>query len=198
MEKEEIIEEKEVDTRETGESESETTEKKFTQEQLNKLIGEARVRGREQGIKEGRESAIQELEQQLRDQASQKFREKYGVNDDDELDTIFGKGQQYDTLSEENETFGKQLKDKDAFIALLQSHIPQSRFDDVKAILGSKGLDITAENIQSELATHPEWMPASTPIQTSQKTISSLGPVVPDNSDPELTERDLAKKYFGY
>ena len=46
--------------------------------------------------------------------------------------------------------------------ALLKSGISQSRWDDARAILTAKGLEITQENITSELATHPEWSGAST------------------------------------
>ena len=42
--------------------------------------------------------------------------------------------------------------------ALLKSGISQGRWEDAKAILTAKGLDITQDNIISELQTHPEWL----------------------------------------
>lgn len=186
------FEETNVDTRETNSgSETATTEKTFTQDQINELIGRAR--------KEGRESAMRDLESQLqsaRDDATAKLREKYGVNDDSELDALFGKGQQYDSVFEENTTYGKQLKDKDAFIALLQSNIPASRFDDVKAILGAKGLEITSENIQNELATHPEWLPAAPKQESGIIKLDTTTPESHDNSEEK--EFEDAMRVFGY
>jgi hypothetical protein len=41
--------------------------------------------------------------------------------------------------------------------ALLKSRIDPARWEDVKLILGGKGLEVNAENIEGMIATHPEW-----------------------------------------
>ena len=64
----------------------------------------------------------------------------------------------YDVLNEEYTTQGSQLKQVLAENALLKSGISQGRWEDAKAILTAKGLDITQDNIISELQTHPEWL----------------------------------------
>lgn len=113
------------------------TEKMLTQSQVNELVGKAR--------QEGRESALRDL------------LTRYGVNDDKELDVIFGKGQTYDDLNDDYSTQGVSLKEVSAENALLKSRIAEERWDDVKLILGGKGLDVNTENIETLLPSHPEW-----------------------------------------
>ena len=133
-------------------------EKLLTQSQVNELVGKAR--------KEGRESAMKDL--LLR----------YGVNDENELNDIFGRGQAYDDLDYDYQNQGKSYKDAMAENALLKSHIDESRWDDVKLILSGKGLEINAENIATLLPTHPEW--------NGNNLNGSL------NGEPKLLTQDMA------
>lgn len=133
-------------------SEVQPTEKMLTQSQVNELVGKARA--------EGRESALKELYG------------RYGVNDDNEMNDMFGKGQGYDILNEEYQNLNGNFKNLSAENALLKSGVVANRWDDVKAILGMKGMDVSVENIQAELATHPEWTNA---------------PAQPSTAKPELT-----------
>lgn len=114
------------------------SEKMLTQSQVNELVGKAR--------KEGRESVMKDL------------LVRYGVNSEDELDSIFGRGQAYDDLDYDYQNQGKSFKDAMAENALLKSHIDESRWEDVKSILGYKGLEVNAENIANLLPTHQEWL----------------------------------------
>jgi len=132
-------------------------EKMLTQSQVNELVGKARA--------EGRNAALKELYG------------RYGVNDDNEMNDVFGKGQGYDLLNEEYETLNGNFKSLSAENALLKSGIVANRWEDVKAILGNKGLDVTTENIESEIATHPEWREVA-PEVAEDKTIT-----------PELAEK---------
>lgn len=139
-----VTEENPVEDAGEGEPEPEPEaeqEKMLPQSQVNELVGKARAEGRAAGKAE----ALQELY------------DRYGVNDDNEMNDIFGKGQGYDLLNDEYETVNGNFKNVSAENALLKSGVVATRWDDVKAILGSKGLDITVENIQSEMSTHPEW-----------------------------------------
>ena len=130
-------------------------EKTFTQSQVNAMVGKAR--------KEGRESAMKEL------------LSRYGVDTEDEMNDVFGRGQAYDYLNDEYETQSTSMKDINAENALLKSHISEDRWDDVKLILNGKGLDVNAENIEMFLPSHPEWRGASS-TSTSQITLSNTEP----------------------
>lgn len=120
----------------------------FTQTQMNRLAGKAR--------EEGRTSALKDL-----------FA-RYGVADEDELNGIFGKGQTYDDLNDEYAAQGNSIREVKAENALLRTGIVPERWDDVKAILGTKGLEVSQDNITAELATHPEWRGAS--VDITEKT----------------------------
>ena len=136
-----------------GEPEPEP-EKMLTQSQVNELVGKAR--------QEGRLSAMKELY------------ERYGVSDDNEMNDIFGKGQGYDLLNDEYTNLNGKYGDVAAENALLKSGVVTSRWSDVKAILGSKGMDITVDNIQAEMATHPEWQ--NTSAVSAEEPVKELTP----------------------
>ncbi len=110
----------------------------FTQEQVNELVGRAR--------QEGRKSAAQEL-----------FK-RYGVESDDELNDLFGKGQSYEVLNDDYQTQSGEFRRISAENALLKSKVPENRWEDVMLILTGKGLDITPDNIMAMSETHPEWL----------------------------------------
>ena len=110
----------------------------FTQEQVNELVGRAR--------QEGRKSAAQEL------------LKRYGVENDDELNDLFGKGQSYEVLNDDYQTQSGEFRRISAENALLKSKVPENRWEDVMLILTGKGLDITPDNIMAMAETHPEWL----------------------------------------
>lgn len=110
----------------------------FTQEQVNELVGRAR--------QEGRKSAAQEL------------LKRYGVENDDELNDLFGKGQSYEVLNDDYQTQSGEFRRISAENALLKSKVPENRWEDVMLILTGKGLDITPDNIMAMTETHPEWL----------------------------------------
>lgn len=142
----------ETETVETEETETDTeipsAEKLFTQSQVNDLVGKTRMETREQTYR-----AIYG---------------RYGVNDEIGMDELVGNAQMYETVRGEYDEAKKGWEETNAsrdaelakikeHVALLESGIDKSRFDDAKAIIKAKGLEVTAENIQNELATHPEW-----------------------------------------
>lgn len=121
----------------SAENGTKTEDVRFTQEQMNKIAGKAR--------EEGRASALKDLFSKL------------GVADENELSEIFGKGQTYDDLHEEYSSQGNSIREIRAENALLRTGVLPERWDDVKAILGTKGLEVSKENIEQALPTHPEW-----------------------------------------
>lgn len=182
---EDTVEEVEPETEDLKTEEVE--EKKLTQSQVNELVGRAR--------QEGRESALKEL-----------FN-RYGVSEESEMNDVFGKGQAYDSLNDEYAGINDSYKAVMAENALLKSHIDISRWDDVKLILSGNGLEITQENIESLLPSHPEWRPtgvASTledgegeaPVQKNA-VLRRLGSEISSQPD-EVTEEEKFKKLFGF
>lgn len=173
-------------------------EKMLTQSQVNELVGRAR--------QEGRESALRELYG------------RYGVSGDTELNDVFGRGQAYVTLDDDFKAEQSSNKALLAENALLKTKVDESRWEDIKAILGSKNMDITPENIEAEIPTHPEWrqtaVAAAQPQQPQQDSLlqgqqpqqqavlRKLGSesTAKDggNGDDEESEKERAMKLFGF
>lgn len=178
-------------------------EKMLTQSQVNELVGRAR--------QEGRESALKELYG------------RYGVSGDSELNDVFGRGQAYLTLDDDFKAEQSSNKALLAENALLKTKVDESRWEDIKAILGSKNMDITPENIEAEIPTHPEWrQTVSVQQQQAQPQQDSLQPQPQQaaqqpqqqavlrklgsestakdggNGDDEESEQERAMKLFGF
>lgn len=178
-------------------------EKMLTQSQVNELVGRAR--------QEGRESALKELYG------------RYGVSGDSELNDVFGRGQAYLTLDDDFKAEQSSNKALLAENALLKTKVDESRWEDIKAILGSKNMDITPENIEAEIPTHPEWRPTVVAAQQQsqvqpqqdspqpqqqpqqpqqQAVLRKLGSESTakngGNGDDEESEKEQAMKLFGF
>ena len=193
-----------------GVSEAQAT-KTFTQSQVDEIAGKIR--------KETREKVTRDLFS------------RYGVNTAEELDDLFGDAQRFataqDDFASKEKAWNEQAAARDQEllavkerVALLESGIDNGRFEDARLILKGKGLDVTAENIAAELATHPEWkkqeptpveasglpfvknpnpapVPASQPETPATKiSIPTLGNNSADNPQPELSERERALRMF--
>lgn len=130
-------------------------EKMLTQSQVNELVGRAR--------QEGRESAMRELYG------------RYGVSSDEEMNDVFGRGQTYAALDDEYNKQKESMVQLMTENALLKSNIDAARWDDVKYILKGKGYEVTPENIEAEIASHPEWRTAS--VATASTNVEGGGTV---------------------
>ena len=182
----------------------------FTQSQVDEIAGRTR--------------------KETRDKTLRSVYSRYGVSSEEELDDLFGNAQRFETLQEDYDNERKSWKELDdqrnselnalkESVALLESGIDRNRYEDAKFILKGKGLDVTVENINQELATHPEWKATvgpeagngeshfrKLPPQLSEKapmkpdepktSISVLGNSSSDNPQPELTDRERAMKLF--
>lgn len=179
-----------------------STEKMFTQSQVNEIVGKAR--------KEGRERALRETFS------------RYGVDSEEGLDDLFGDAQRYTTVQEMYDADKKmweeqglardnELAEVKQRVALLESGIDKERYDDAKFILTGKGLDVTTENILNELATHPEWkkqeeetnkfMSDELASKFKKKVepatkIDVLGNESYQQEEPGMSERDQAMNMF--
>lgn len=166
-------EKSEFSQRDTDQSVSAPQEKMLTQSQVNELVG----RARQEGFQKGRDSAMSSLY------------ERYGVSDEDELNGIFGKGQIYDSLNEEMASQGGLYRDALAENALLKSKVNEDRWDDIRLILSGKGLDITAENIESMIPSHPEWRQTqATPPQNQQPQLN-----LNSNPQAQISPEDMER-----
>ena len=135
-------------------------EKMLTQSQVNELVGRAR--------QEGRESAMRELYG------------RYGVSSDEEMNDVFGRGQTYAALDDEYNKQKESMVQLMTENALLKSNIDAARWDDVKYILKGKGYEVTPENIEAEIASHPEWRTV-----TPTPTAVAAAPAVADQNQPQ-------------
>ena len=163
----------------------EEVEKTLTQSEVNALVGEARAKGREKGLAEGREEAMREL------------MAKYGVGSQEELDGIFGKGQSYDMLNDDYTQQGNEFSAIREENALLKSEVIPEKWEDAKLILKGKGLEINLENINSEIATHPEWV--SKGGQEVQEEMPPKIKVLGEDSEKkrvEPSDDEIIGKYF--
>lgn len=138
-------------------------EKMLTQSQVNELVGRAR--------QEGRESAMRELYG------------RYGVSSDEEMNDVFGRGQTYAALDDEYNKQKESMVQLMTENALLKSNIDAARWDDVKYILKGKGYEVTPENIEAEIASHPEWRTAS--VATASTNVEGGGGTVGVPNQPQ-------------
>lgn len=185
------------DINEVHDESQNAAEKMVAQSKVNEIAARAR--------QEGRDSALKEL------------LAKYGVGSDTELDDLFGKGQSYVDLDNEYNAQRQSYSDALAENALLKTRINQDRWEDVKLILGGKGLEITPENIEMYLVSHPEWRTMGvtesnvlTPEMGEQlaqnignnnavnqkATLRKLGNEA--SPEPTLSEEELARKLYGF
>ena len=181
-EPEEEVAEEEVEVPE--ETHDEVEEKMLTQSQVNAIAAKAR--------QEGRDAAMKEI------------LERYGVGEETEMNDVFGKGQAYDTLNDEYAQMGASYKDVMAENALLKTKVDMNRWEDIKLILGGKGLEVTVENIEAELPSHPEWKGLENrnpevikEPETKPATLRKLGSDVTPPVDETLAEEERVRKMFG-
>lgn len=154
-----------------------SAEKLFTQSQVNDLVGKTRMETREQTYR-----AIYG---------------RYGVDDEVGMDELIGNAQRYDTIRSEYDDAKKgweatsaardaELMEVKEHVALLESGINRSRFDDAKAIIKAKGLEVTNENIQNELATHPEWKGST--VEKKEEENPNFKPLPKNTGKPLVDE----------
>ncbi len=170
----------------------------FTQEQMNEKIGSTRVETRERTFKY--------------------VYDRYGVENEEQMDELFGNAQRYETLKEQydaeraerelaEKTRADELAGLKEQVALMQSGIDSDRYEDAKLILKGKGLEVSLENIENELATHPEWKKVEAQVEPAPfikkenpEPVSKIS-VLGNSKDvkpvsPELDEKAQARKLF--
>lgn len=202
--KEDIVDnpqgEVETPTPESGvEGEEGTGEKMLSQSEVNRLIGQARQAGRESALKEIEAIKSQSAEEGRNSYMNELFA-KYGVSGQEELDGIFGKGQAYDSLNDDFNQQAYSMNGLKGEVALLKSNIDESRWDDVKFILGGQGLDVNSDNIATMLPSHPEWLKGynATPsnVVDDSARLKVLGNEITNEEVDTESEEEKIKRLF--
>lgn len=153
--------------------EEKPAQKTYTQEELNEKI---RVR-----LERARKSLYQ----------------KYGVEDENGLDVMHGKAQDYDAMSNEltirTNKYNELADTYNALVeeyAFLKNGIDPAKKEDIKFYFKGKGIDIDEDTLKYEIATHHEWR------KNQVFASSNAGVVRTENNDAE-DEAEIARKYFG-
>ena len=172
----------------------ETSIKTFTQDDVDKLVGDTRVRTREKTFNY--------------------IYNRYGVKSEEELDSLVANAQRFDTQKEmydadkaswekEKDENNTRLNEMSEQIALMQSEIDPARYEDAKLILKGKGMDVTLENIQGELNTHPEWKKEEAkpePAQVQEEKPAEVTRIKTLGNEqkpaPSVSEEEQAEKLF--
>lgn len=152
--------------------------KTFTQEDVNGLVGKARI--------EGHDAGKQEMITNLTN--------KYGIKSLDDFDDYISKAQQFDYVNNEYKSNKTKLADLESYKTLVESKIDPNKFDDVKFYFKGKGADLNPENISNELVNHPEWV-----AKAQEKAVEQQKPVVSkiiassaESSQAKPTEDELS------
>lgn len=117
-----------------------------------------------------------------------KLYERYGVKNQDELDTLIGKAQQRDTFKDKNDNLLKENKELNERLLFISNGVKKEKYDDIRAYFKGKELDFNKDTFLKELETHPEWL-------KNVKKVESIGNEKNPNSY-EQDEREIAKKLF--
>lgn len=164
-------------------------EKMIPQSEVNRLVGTTR--------QEAREKARAELRDEVKQEVMREFFEKFGVQDEAEMDSVFGKGQQYDILNDDYTRQGNDFAAVREENVLLKSEVTPEKWEDAKLILKGKGLEITPENIENEIATHPEWRGAVEQMGQVEEKGPALKLFGESVETPKVNdEESVLKKYF--
>ena len=145
---------------------------------------------------------VNSLMQKRIDRSHKAFFSRYGVNDLNELDALFGQASSYGPLKEQFDELTKsntELTGK--YDELTKSHsdltkkyaykvgnVNQEKTSDIEAYFKGKNLEIDENTLMEELKTHPEWV-------TKVSSIQPLGAEA--QPTPTVDEKALAEKYFG-
>ena len=120
---------------------------------------------------------------------------RYGVEDRDGLNELFGKAQSYSVMEERynnQKAENASLKEENAF---LKNKINPAKYDDVRAYFKGKELEFNEESLVNELKSHGEWLSVEE-TSAPQTTIKAIG-TDPQMSIPKKDEKAEAAKLFG-
>lgn len=119
-----------------------------------------------------------------------KFYNRYGVEGKDELDTMVGKSQAYGVLEERYNTASEELRNTKQELMFIKNDIDTNKYSDVQAYFSGKGIELTPENLEDELANHNEW----------KKKVAEVKKMGSDaqKEQPGVDEKSMAARLFGF
>lgn len=132
------------------------------------------------------------------DRARKSLYSRYGVEDENGLDVMHGKANDYDKLSGElTDRTNKYNQLADTYNALVEDYaflvndIDPAKKEDIKIYFKGKGLEIDEDTLKYELATHSDW-------KRAKITMESVGTLKNDNKDNGMSEEEYAARMFGF
>lgn len=172
---------------ETQQPEQEADERRFTQAEVDKIVGKIRSEARERAVKE--------------------LLNKYGYDDVSQLDETVGESERYAELSGQQDEM-ESLRNENL---LLRSGITEDRFEDAMAYFAYKDLPMNPITLEEAIESHPEWVDSydddyldedeeDDGIEEEKPSmVRRLGaePIRKDDGNPAENEEDRAMFMFG-
>lgn len=132
------------------------------------------------------------------DRARKSIYQKYGVEDENGLDVMHGKANDYDKMAGElTDRTNKYNQLADTYnqlveeYAFLKCDVDPNKVEDIKIYFKGKGIEIDEDTLKYEIATHSDW-------KKPRITMESVGTLKNDNRDLGMSEEEyVAKKLFG-
>lgn len=118
---------------------------------------------------------------------------KYGANNKDEFNELFGKAQSYSVMQERYNKIKEQADALGRENSFLKNGINPERYDDINAYFKGKELEFNEDALKNEIATHPEWLLNP----NKQVSVASFGTPRQEAPKPNVDEKELASKMFG-
>lgn len=122
------------------------------------------------------------------DRQAAAFLKRLGIESMDGVEAILGRASEYESAKAEAESLRTEMASLKEEMALSSNRVREDRKEDVRAYFKGKGLDLTADNLKKEMASHPEWGSRPTTITT----------LTPEKTQPKpVDEWERAKRLFG-
>lgn len=129
------------------------------------------------------------IRERLRRDREKLFKD-YGVQNQEELDALVGKGEKVNPLEERLSKLSEEVQSYRLEKTFAKNKIRPEKQEDVKIYFKGKGIDLNDDNLTKELATHEEWISKS-------PSVSSLG----TDGSHEVhrdSDKEYAEKCFGF
>ena len=148
-------------------------------------------------------SQVESLMKKRVERSHNSFYKRYGVENLEQLDSLFAKSKDYDGLFEKTKNYdeinekysslSKQVNDLLQENSFLKNNIEPTRYGDIKAFFKGNDLEFSDEALIEAIKTHPEWL--KNVDNKAQTTIKTLG--AENKTFQKPSEKDLAEKIFG-
>lgn len=154
-----------------GGVETPTTEKTFTQVEVNEMMRERLARQKS------------------------KFFESYELKDEDEFKSMLGKAQSYEAMKVGKEETLVELAKTQQSLWFKENNVNPEKVDDILAYFKGKDLPLDKDSLVEAVSTHPEWV--NNEITTDPAPTTTITKLSPDKGlgDTESEEQRVAKMF---